>query len=343
MTRISEHQPPYADALRPLCQPVSPDRLPTPGIRALRWLLPAMLLAGGAASGLTAFWPRALAPVASVTAVTPTPAIAAPTLREITGAGYVVAPARAAVFATQPGQITRVLVQEGEWVSAGQPLILLRDIETDFALQQAQAAERMAVLDLAARRIEAERARAELERSAALAKGGAVTARQLEAAQTSSDLAANALLRAGEALQAAVLTRRIAAHRQSELTLRAPLSGVVTRLDARPGERVLAQPDAPDPGQSLLTITDTANLVIDADFSETGLALLHPGQRGEAVLDAWPGQPFAVEIARIAPVITPEKGTLSLRLRLIDPPPGMRPAMAARIRFPETPTEGPAP
>jgi multidrug efflux pump subunit AcrA (membrane-fusion protein) len=75
-------------------------------------------------------------------------------------------------------------------------------------------------------------------------------------------------------------------------------------------------------------------MVIDADVAETNIAALRPGLRGEAVLDGFPDRPFAVEVLRLAPVASVEKGTISLRLSFIDPPQGIRPNMAARIRIP---------
>lgn len=115
--------------------------------------------------------------------------------------------------------------------------------------------------------------------------------------------------------------------------MRAPISGTVTRLDAHVGDTVLSRQDSVREDQSLLAITDTASLVIDADVAEANIALMRPGLLGEAVLDGFPGQPFAVEVSKIAPVISREKGTVTLRLSLMSPPAGMRPAMAARIRL----------
>ena len=74
-------------------------------------------------------------------------------------------------------------------------------------------------------------------------------------------------------------------------------------------------------------------MVIDADVAETNIALMRPGLRGEAVLDGFPDRPFAVEVSRIAPMPSREKGTVTLRLSLSSPPSDMRPAMAARIRI----------
>nr|WP_206111945.1 hypothetical protein [Rhizobium laguerreae] len=71
----------------------------------------------------------------------------------------------------------------------------------------------------------------------------------------------------------------------------------------------------------------------DIAVAEANIALMRPGLRGEAVLDGFPDRPFAVEVSKIAPMISREKGTVTLRLSLSSPPSDMRPAMAARIRL----------
>ena len=115
--------------------------------------------------------------------------------------------------------------------------------------------------------------------------------------------------------------------------MRAPISGTVTRLDAHVGDTVLSREDSVRENESLLVITDTSSLVIDADVAEANMALMRPGLSGEAVLDGFPDQPFAVAVSKIAPVMSREKGTVTLRLTLSSPPSGVRPAMAARIRL----------
>jgi multidrug efflux pump subunit AcrA (membrane-fusion protein) len=97
---------------------------------------------------------------------------------------------------------------------------------------------------------------------------------------------------------------------------------------------VLARADSVRESQSLLTVTDATSMVIDADVAETNISPLRPGLHGEAVLDGFPDRPFAIEVLRLAPVASVEKGTITLRLSFADPPQGIRPNMAARIRIP---------
>ncbi|PDT12151.1 efflux transporter periplasmic adaptor subunit [Rhizobium sp. J15] len=253
--------------------------------------------------------------------------------REIAGSGYVVAPDIATVFSKYEGRIVAVEVEAGDRVVAGQVLVRLDDAGAAFALRGAGIAERAAELTLEARNIALAQARSSLNRTERLAGRDAMPAEALEQAKTAFDAAANAAEQARQDLERAKLDLDRAREQVDALTVRAPISGTVTRLDAHAGDTVLSREDSVRENESLLVITDTASLVIDADVAEANMALVRPGLKGEAVLDGFPDRPFAVEVAKIAPVISREKGTVTLRLSLVSPPPGMRPAMAARIRL----------
>ena len=253
--------------------------------------------------------------------------------REVTGSGYVVAPDTAIVFSKYEGRVVAVEVEAGDKVVAGQLLVRLDDAGARFALRGAEISERAAELALDARNIELAQARSSLTRTERLAGRDAMSAQALEEAKTAFDAAENAALRARQDVAKAMLDIDRAREQVEALTVRAPISGTVTRLDAHVGDTVLSREDSVRENESLLAITDTAKMVIDADVAEANIALMRPGLSGEAVLDGFPGQPFAVEVAKIAPVISREKGTVTLRLSLTSPPSGMRPAMAARIRL----------
>ncbi|WP_027683977.1 efflux RND transporter periplasmic adaptor subunit [Rhizobium leguminosarum] len=263
--------------------------------------------------------------------------------REVTGSGYVVAPDIATVFSKYEGRIVAVEVEAGGRVAAGQELLRLDDAGARFALQGAEIARQSAGLALAAKTIELAQARSSLTRTERLAGRDAMSAQTLEEAKTAFDTAENAALQARQDVAKADLDIDRAREQVEALAVRAPISGTVTRLTAHVGDTVLSREDSVRENESLLAIADMTNMVIDADVAEANIAMMRPGLRGEAVLDGFPDQPFAVEVSKIAPMISREKGTVTLRLSLSSPPPDMRPAMAARIRLvvDETTTSGP--
>jgi RND family efflux transporter MFP subunit len=256
------------------------------------------------------------------------------TAHEITGSGVVVAPQMTTVFSKYEGRITHIAVEAGDRVEAGQVLVTIEDAGARFALYRAEAARAAAELMLAGRAIDLSQARASLDRTEILAVKDATSLQTLEETRTAAIRASNAVAQAEQDLARAELTIRIAEETIAELTVHAPFAGTVTRLDAHVGDTVLARVDSVRENQSLLTITDMTSMVIDADVAETNIASLEPGLRGEAVLDGFPGRPFAFTVLRLAPIASTEKGTITLRLSLTNPPAGIRPNMAARIRIP---------
>ncbi|NNU64625.1 efflux RND transporter periplasmic adaptor subunit [Rhizobium sp. WYCCWR 11152] len=253
--------------------------------------------------------------------------------REVTGSGYVVAPDIATVFSKYEGRIVAVEVEAGDRVVPGQVLVRLDDAGARFALQGAEIARQSAELALAAKTIELGQARSSLKRTERLAGRDAMSAQTLEEAKTAFDAAENAALQARQDVAKADLDIDRAREQVEALTVRAPISGTVTRLTAHVGDTVLSREDSVRENESLLAVADMATMVIDADVAEANIALMRSGLRGEAVLDGFPDRPFAVEVSKIAPMISREKGTVTLRLSLSSPPSDMRPAMAARIRL----------
>ncbi|MGO7072350.1 efflux RND transporter periplasmic adaptor subunit [Rhizobium johnstonii] len=253
--------------------------------------------------------------------------------REVTGSGYVEAPDIATIFSKYEGRIAAVEVEAGDRVVSGQVLVRLDDAGARFALQGAEITRQSAELALTAKTIELAQARSSLTRTERLAGRDAMSAQTLEEARTAFDTAENAALQARQDVAKADLDIDRAREQVEALTVRAPISGTVTRLTAHVGDTVLSREDSVRENESLLAIADMTTMVIDADVAEANIALMRPGLRGESVLDGFPDRPFAVEVSKIAPMISREKGTVTLRLSLSSPPSDMRPAMAARIRL----------
>lgn len=369
MNTNTEQNRKLAETLRSLSLEPSFQIVEPPVRKSRRLLLSSVLLAlGVSAIAVASFWPD-IAPRLK-TALQPPPAITTPTddkpsvsstqapsgigspipsansLRpasapEITGSGLVVAPRIVTVFSKYEGEIASVGVRVGDRVEAGQVLVGIGDISADFSLEQARADRDAAKLVFDGKILALKQAESSLQRNAALSAKNAVSVQTVEEAQTARDTALNAVDQARQAYARALLGVKIAQEHVDALTVRAPISGTVTRLDAHVGGRVMARVDSIKENESLLTITDTKSMVIDADVAETNIGELRPGLRGEGVLDGFPDKPFAIEILQVWPIASAEKGTITLRLALLDPPDGTMPNMAARIRISTIPAQQP--
>ncbi|ATF18589.1 efflux RND transporter periplasmic adaptor subunit [Phaeobacter gallaeciensis] len=286
--------------------------------------------AGSQANSAAAVSP---APVSTTSTVSPAPLPVFSQPAEITGSGYVTVQDYASVFAKYEGTITQLFVELGDHVQTGQILVEVSDPGAQFALQTALIDRGLAELRFETRRIELEQTSRDFDRINSLLAKETVTERATQDAATALELARTALKQAEQDMRMADLKVQIAQEHVDELIIRAPVSGIVTQLSARVGNSVLARVDTIRDTDNLMVITDTTSVYLDAEVAETNVSRLRVGLSGEAVLDGFPDQPFAVHVTGISPVVSAERGTISLRLALDTPPEGMRPNMAARIRI----------
>jgi membrane fusion protein, multidrug efflux system len=164
----------------------------------------------------------------------------------------------------------------------------LRGAQEQVASAGKEAASRKAALDAAASRVN--QAKAMVENSVANRKQVAV-----RTADAGTAAAAVAAARAN--LEAAEL-------QLSYTTIAAPIDGVVTRKSVEVGQIV-------SPGQALMTIIPLKDVWVTANFKETQLANVHPGQEAEIHVDMY-GQSVKGHVDSIA-------GATGSRLSLLPP------------------------
>jgi RND family efflux transporter MFP subunit len=231
-------------------------------------------------------------PVA-VQIVTAAPRTVAET-REVTGT--LTAAREARLLAQLEGAVTRVLVDEGDRVRAGQ---LLATFDNSV-----QAAE------LGAARTRARVARAAADRAARLLTLGAASRAEQEEAAAQVREAAGAL-RGAEA-------------RAAYGEIRSPFAGVVTAVRVNAGDVVGARQEA-------AVVADPADLRIEVPVSELDVVRLAPGDPVPVTVDALPGRAFTGRVSRIYPTVDPasRQGVVEVSLRRV--PPVLRPGLLARL------------
>ena len=190
----------------------------------------------------------------------------------------IAAPVREATLSTRlMGTVTAVLVEEGDVVAAGQPLVRIdeRDLDAKSAQVAASVAEAEAV-----RRD----ALAQASRIRALYADSAVTRAQLDAVETGL-ARAEAAVRTAQAAAAEVGAMR------SYATVRAPFAGIVTRRSVDPG--AFAAPGAP-----LVSVQDATRLRISASAAPD---LVRGMRRGQSIAATVAGEPVEARVEGVVP------------------------------------------
>ena len=110
------------------------------------------------------------------------------------------------------------------------------------------------------------------------------------------------------------------------LTLRSPQSGYVIAKDVVEGSRV-------EEGMTLVEVADLASVWIEADVYETDIALLRPGQKIQASVEALPNRAFSGTIALVYPRVDTATRTNRVRFALDNASGDLRPGMYASVRI----------
>ena len=267
----------------------------------------ALVLAAAAVVGANLYFKRGSGP--SVTVET----IKKRDLEAIVSAsGKIKAKREVQISADTVGRVTRLAVQEGDRVKAGQFLLQIDPEALESALQRGEAAQSAAREAIQQARVAIDSARASLElarqnveRQRALYKEQLVSRETLDRAESElklreTDLAVReAEVRAAEQrLAQEVANLRRARYDLSKVTLNAPIDGVITRLNIEEGETVLIG-TMNNPGTVLMAISDLSIIEAQIEVDETDIVEVKLGQPAKVTIDAFPDRQFTGKVTKI--------------------------------------------
>jgi membrane fusion protein (multidrug efflux system) len=234
------------------------------------------------------------------------------------------------------GYVASVEVENNARVEAGQVIARLDDVDYRLAVQAAQdklatqqsaitrigrqieaaeAATTQADAQIAAARADAERSVADYQRQLQLSQSDFASRARLEQAKADRDRAAAnvkgaeaslvaaranvAVLKAqqGEAERLASEYRTALARAERDLSftvIRAPVAGVLGNRAVEVGAYV-------QPGTRLGALVPLSSVHVDANFKETQLASIRPGETVEIEVDAFGGRHFSGRVESVAP------------------------------------------
>jgi membrane fusion protein (multidrug efflux system) len=220
------------------------------------------------------------------------------------------------ITAQVTGPVLKTYVRDQQQVKAGDPLFDIDPANYMLALERAKAQLELArqgvsqqsaavvaaQAQLAQRQAEAEHARNDWLRNQALMKSGFLSPQGGEQARTQY-ATAEAAVKAAEAVvaqarsalgqtgdQNAAVQQATAAVKSAELDLQrthvaAPTSGTVANFSLQPGNTVV-------PAAPLFLVISDQEYWVDANFKETQLKEIRPGQRAIIKSDVYPDHPF---------------------------------------------------
>ena len=257
------------------------------------------------------------------------------TITETVTAPGVIEPETQVVISSEvSGEIVYLGVEEGDRVTAGQELVRINPESIIAQREQANAQILSAKSQVSSSKASLLKAQSEFERLARLHEKQLVTDQELENAQTQLRIAEAQLEAAEYQVQQAQANYRQVDESVKKTRIVAPISGVVTRLNVKEGEKVVGAIQMT--GTEIMTIADLSVIEAVVDVVETDVVGIDVGDMAEIEVDALPNEKFRGVVSRIAN--SPKQAGMGtqdqltnfeVRLRFLDPDVRFRPGMTA--------------
>ena len=210
--------------------------------------------------------------------------------------GRVIAHNQTAIFSEVSGPIVEVLVNNGDQVVEGDPLVRIRDTEYREMYEQTQSGLAIAAAQSRQAQANLQLLRTQLQRTRELVQKKLDTQAALDDINAQVEVAeANVELRHAQEAQA----RSQMQERKLQLDhtiVRAPVNGWVGQRNAERGQQVSAS-------TQLFIIGDLNKVEIEIPLTEKMLSFLRAGTPVEIRSDIWPNTVLTSEIARISPFL----------------------------------------
>jgi HlyD family secretion protein len=185
------------------------------------------------------------------------------------------------------GQITRIPVETGSQVKAGDLLVQVdtRDVQNQYDQSSADLKSAQASIAVA----EAAKKRAD-----DLYKARIITLPEYESAQLALTQAQGAIVRATTNLD-------LAKQRLEDATVVAPVNGTIIEKPVSLGQVIASATGSVTGGTTLLKMADLTKVRVRALVNETDIGNVRAGQPARVTVDAYPERPFQGTVEKIEP------------------------------------------
>ncbi len=198
-----------------------------------------------------------------------------------------------------PGEIVELRVKEGDRMRRGDVLLQLDPSQYRASVERLEANLRMARINLEREKTALATYQSTLRRQEALARDQVVSAEALDQARLQMDTARITAQSLEETIRQAEADLVKSRDELSKTTIRAPMDGLVTRVNAKLGEQVIIG-TMNNPGTVILVLSDMSALLAEVRVDETEVAQVRAGQSSRVTVDAVQERSFDGVVTEIA-------------------------------------------
>jgi HlyD family secretion protein len=217
------------------------------------------------------------------------------------------------------GEILRLMVESGDAVRRGDLLGNIDPRDVRNALAQAEAD-----LDVAQARLET--AQSARRRSAELREANVITEQEYESAKLEEANARAQYVKARTNLE-------LAQERMGDVTIRAPIDGVIIRKDVESGQIIQSASQNISGGTTVFVMADLNEMQVRTLVSETDLGKIQPGMTARVSVEAFPGRTFQGTVTKIEPQAVVEQNVtmFPVLVHLSNQDGALKPGMNAEV------------
>ena len=230
----------------------------------------------------------------------------------VTASGKIQAKRFVNISAVQMGRVTKLAVEEGDRVKAGQLLLEIDPNTLRGTVQQGEAAVEGAKAGMAQARVGIETAKANLalardnaKRQRDLWAQGLTTKELLDRAESElvvreTELQARqtAVASSEQMIRQQVAQLSTSQYNLRQVTLLAPFDGIITRRNIEEGENVVVG-TMNNAGSQLMTLADMSIIEAEVEVDETEIPSVQIGQAAKIKIDALPEKSFTGKVTEI--------------------------------------------
>lgn len=243
------------------------------------------------------------------------------------------------VSANAMGTIVHLAVVEGQQVKQGDLLMEIDPFEYDAAVQAGEATINSARAELKLAEASLDKAILDLDRAEKLFAGEIASEEEVATARTTARIEAARVEAARHRITQYEANLSKARHDLTKVTITAPMTGVITRLNVEEGENAIMG-TLNNPGTVLLVIADLGTMEAWVEVDETEVVKVTLGQAALVEIDAFPNQEFTGQVTeignsplRIRTGASREAVDFEVKITLDGTLPNIRPGLSAKAEI----------
>lgn len=254
-------------------------------------------------------------------------------IQKVSAVGKIQAETEVKVSPETSGEVITLNVKEGDTVRKGELLIRIKPDIVQTIVEQSQASVNAAKMDAESIKEKLKLAEADFNRAKELFRNKYISQQEFDTYNSNYQALISNYKSALARLEQAQASLRQVLKNADRTTIYSPINGVVTKRNVEIGETVLGTQQFQ--GTEMLRISDLTVMNAIVEVDENDIVLVRKGDTASVEIDALPDlvlKGIVIEIGHSAiqtNAVTQDQSTnFSVKIRLIDPDPRLRPGMS---------------